>query len=42
LPSGETAGDDAPICRPMIFSASSACLLTGAGVLIPPTLVVRS
>jgi hypothetical protein len=39
LPSGDTAGDDAPTCREMIRSASSACLLGAAGVFISPMLV---
>ena len=39
LPSGETAGDDAPICREIIFSANSACRDAGVAVLIAPTLV---
>ena len=39
LPSGDTAGDEAPICREMIFSASSACLLVDAALLMAPTLV---
>jgi hypothetical protein len=39
LPSGETAGDAAPIWREMIRSASSACLLGAAGLFIVLTLV---
>ena len=39
LPSGETAGDPAPIWREMIRSASSACLLDAAGSFIVLTLV---
>jgi hypothetical protein len=38
-PSGDTAGDDAPTCREMIRSASSACLLGAAGLFIVLTLV---
>jgi len=40
LPSGDTAGDEAPICLLTTFSASSKCLLAGVAVLIAPTLVV--
>jgi len=39
LPSGETAGDPAPIWREMIRSASAACLLGTAGLFIVLTLV---
>lgn len=39
LPSGETAGDVAPICREMIRSASSACLPDAAGFSVVLTLV---
>ena len=39
LPSGETAGDEAPICREMMLSARVACLLVAVSLLIAPTLV---